>query len=209
MAPPARQFYAERLADGSAAQQLAAALDGLGEAGAAGDAPLAAAHLANAAPAVRCAALRALTDLAVDQGITAALAALDDPSSSVHATAVAILRRRVRSVDVESLGRRARASSDPRRRLRTLGLLAALGKWDAAAFLIEALEDPDAAVRTRATQLLSTWHRSFNHSQAEPSPAQCQRLQALLDAGDIGVPGGVGAALRFALKGARGGRPVV
>jgi hypothetical protein len=196
----ARRFYAERLADASSARQLAAALAGLGETGAPDDASLAAARLGHAAPAVRCAALRALTDLAADQGMSAALAALDDPASSVHATAVSILRRHVRSVDAATVRLRVRASADPRRRLRALPLLAAASKWDAAVSLVESLGDPDAAVQARAAQLLRAWHAAFWNSFVQPGPAHIRRLQALLDADGGNVPSDILTSLRYELK---------
>lgn len=73
-------------------------------------------------------------------------------------------------------------------------------KWDAAAFLLEALGDAEAAVRSKASQLLDSWIADFNRSQVQPSSQQPHRIRELLDARASEISEETAGQLRFSLK---------
>ena len=73
-------------------------------------------------------------------------------------------------------------------------------KWDAAAFLLEALTDPDDAVRSFASSLVDSWVWDFNRSQTPATPRQLERIRALLDSVAPRLSAETTSVLRFSIK---------
>jgi hypothetical protein len=126
--------------------------------------------------------------------------ALADEASSVRSAAVTILANHARLVDFELFGRRARSVPDPRIRGSLLRVFLEAPKWEAPAFLLDALTDPDEGVSRTAAGHLDRWIESFNRRQTPPTAKQVQRIATLLDLAGCRVPEETSKMLRFSLK---------
>jgi HEAT repeat protein len=162
-------------------KQLGAAIEGVGETGTGADGELIAPFLGSGLPRIRRSALRALARLDAAHAISSATVALADDASSVRSAAVDILASNASSVNFEILSRRMRSLPNPRARRDLLRLFMRAPKWEAAALLLEALADPDDAVRSLASRLVDLWIENFNRSQAQPTTQQLQEIRMLLD----------------------------
>lgn len=194
-----RAVYIEALVGGIPAQ-LAAAIEGVGETGTRDDADLIAPSLRGNRPRIRRSALRALAKLDAERAVSAAIAALADDASSVRTAAVQILSSNASGVDFHLVNRRVRSLSDPAARRNLLRVFLEAPKWEAPAFLLEALTDPDDGVRTFAARLVHRWIETFNRSQTQPTAKQLQRIGALLDSVAARMPDETARMLRFSIK---------
>jgi hypothetical protein len=183
-------------------QHISAAIEGLGETGTREDADLIAPFLDSPSPRNRRAALRALGRLDAERVMTSSMTALADPAPSVRNAAAGILARNSTRVHFDRVHERIRGLADPAARRALLRLLASAPKWDAIAFLLEALADPDEGVRARAVRLLERWIATFNSSHTQPTPAQLARLRALVDTAADSLPDAVVRMLRFSTNSA-------
>ena len=73
-------------------------------------------------------------------------------------------------------------------------------KWDAAALLLEALTDPDEAVRMAASGLVDLWVGGFNRRQTQPTTEQLVRIHTLMDAVGSRLPEETANLLRFSIS---------
>ena len=193
-----RAVYIEALV-GRTPAGPAAAIEGVGETGTSEDADLVAPFLSGNRPRIRRAAVRALATLDAERARAAAIAALSGDAASVRAAAVHVLSRTARGVDFDLVHRRVRAHSDPRARRNLLRVFLAAPKWEAPAFLLEALTDPDDGVRSFAARLVGRWVDTFNRNQTQPTAQQLQRLGALLDLVASRMPEDTAKMLRFSI----------
>lgn len=177
----AAAYYRARM--GADAPRLDAAVAGLAETGGAEDADTVAPLLSHPRPRVRAAALRALARLAGDASVPGLVRALGDASSSVSRAAADALRPRVVRADASALAAwYGRAHAEPVRR-NALSLLAARGKWDGLAWILQACADADPPIRAAGLRHLQRWRQRFNRSFSQPTPAQQERIRAALDEG--------------------------
>jgi HEAT repeat protein len=175
-----RDVYVQRL-DGTVTTQIGVAIEGVGETGARADAERILGFLRSDAPRLRRSALHALARLDAERANALAIEALGDHASTVRSVAIDILTANARSVNFELVNDRARSLPDPSARRQVLRLLKNAPKWDAPAFLLEALRDPDDSVRSLASRLLDLWIERFNRNQTQPTAAQLHRIDTLLD----------------------------
>ena len=194
-----RAVYVQALV-GSLPGQLAAALEGVGETGNRADADLIAPFLSGNRPRIRRSALRALAKLDAERAVSAAIAALADDASSVRSAAVGTLTNNASRVNFDIVSGRVRSLSDPEAREDLLRVFLAAPKWEAPAFLLEALTDPDDRVRTRAAGLVDRWIEGFNRNHTQPTAKQLQRIAALLDSVASRMPEETAKMLRFSIK---------
>jgi HEAT repeat protein len=194
-----RAVYVQALV-GSLPGQLAAAIEGVGETGTLADADLIAPFLTWNRPRIRRSALRALAKLDAERAISAAIAALADDASSVRTAAAQTLSSNASRVDFDLVNRRVRSLSDPRARRNLLRVFLEAPKWEVPAFLLEALTDPDDAVRTFAARLVDRWIETFNRNQTQPTAKQLQRIGGLLDSVSSRMPEETAKMLRFSIK---------
>lgn len=181
-------------------QQISAAIEGVGEAGAHADTDLIVPFLSGKSPRNRRSALRALAKLNAELAIPSAITALADEASSVRSAAVDILSTNARRVDFEVVSRRVRSLADPHARRNLLRVFVDAPKWEAPVFLLEALADPDDGVRTFASRLIERWIENFNRNQTPPTAKQLQRIGALLDSVASRMPEEAARMLRFSIK---------
>ena len=191
-----RELYIEILNSNA----TAAAIDGLGETGMSADVDLVIPLLAASLPRVRRSALRAIARLDGARGIPAAMAALQDVAPSVRTSAAMILVKNAHRVDFAAVSDRLRGLTDARAREAVLPLLKEASKWDAAAFLLQALTDSDAGVRGKAAHLLNLWVADFNRTQIQPTALQLQRVRTLLGSHASRMPKETVDALQFIVR---------
>ncbi|GHH78283.1 fumarate reductase/succinate dehydrogenase flavoprotein-like FrdA [Streptomyces sulfonofaciens] len=131
-------------------------------------------YLADPDPAVRRAAVAALTETAPDGTGPALAAALTDPDAGVRAAAAASLRELVETLPPEPALRAplvdALTTDDPLVRAAALDVLRALRLGEAARYA-GALDDPDVAVRIAAVRALVSVDasESLTHAVSDPS----------------------------------------
>src|SRR4029434_2716712 len=99
-----------------------------------------------------------------ERAVSAAIAALADETSSVRSAAGGILATNASRVNFDIVSGRVRSLSDPEARGNLLRVFLQAPKWEAPAFLLEALTDPDDAVRMVASCLIERWLEDFNRS---------------------------------------------
>ena len=194
-----RDAYIARLTS-TAPRQLAAAIEGIGETGRRTDLDLLIPFLSSGVPRVRRAALRACARLDVERSIPLSVAALTDEAPSVRKRAVRILAIHSSHVDFAIVGELWHNLTDARARRDVLPLLRHAPKWDAAAFLLNALTDPHEDVRTSASRLLDSWVANFNRRQTLPRPDQLQRIRQLLNSVTPRMSAATAKLLRFSIK---------
>jgi HEAT repeat protein len=194
-----RDVYVQSLA-GIAPRQISAAIEGVGETGTRPDADLVTSFLGSPSPRNRRSALRALARLDAERAVSSAITALGDAAASVRSATVDILSSNANIVDFESVNRRVRSLPDRRIRRDLLRVLINAPKWEAVAFLLEALTDPDEEVRAFASRLVDRWIVNFNRNQTQPTAKQLQRIRALLDSVSPRLPEETARMLRFSIK---------
>jgi HEAT repeat protein len=194
-----RTVYTEALV-GTLPGQLAAAIEGVGETGSRADADRVAPFLGGNNPRIRRSALRALAKLDAERAVPAAITALSDDAPSVRTAALHTLSSHASYVNFDLVNRQVSSLLDPTARRNVLRVFLDAPKWDAPAFLLEALRDPDDGVRASAVRLLDRWIESFNRNQAQPSAKQLQRIGALLDSVASRMPEATVRMLRFSIK---------
>jgi HEAT repeat protein len=160
---------------------LVTAVAGLGDVGTRADADRLASFLTADAPRLRRAALLSTGKLDPDRGLPLATAALEDPAGSVRSTARRILLRNAPGLDFQTLAHRLPAVADARARQGMLRLLAEASKWDAAVYLLEALDDRDRAVRHLASELLTSWVALYNRRHTASTPQHLAQIRVLHD----------------------------
>jgi HEAT repeat protein len=194
-----RDVYINALNDPSA-RRLKAAIDGLGELGSRADLDLVTRFADTTVPGIRRSVIRAAGRLNPGEGVRLAIAALADPSPSVRAAAVSVLRANAARVDFAAINDFIMAIPASGIRERLLPVLRDAPKWDAAVYLLQALADGEPAVRTRASQLIGSWLSRFNDSHAQPTPIHLQRMREALDARASELPEATVRELRFIVK---------
>src|SRR4029453_12400651 len=97
-----RDVYVNALNDPSK-RRLKAAIDGLGELGSRGDLGLVTRFADATLPGIRRSAIRAAGRLNAGEGVRLAIAALADPSPSVRAAAVGVLRANAERLDFAAI----------------------------------------------------------------------------------------------------------
>jgi hypothetical protein len=103
-------------------------------------------------------------------------------------------------VNFDLVKRQVSSLSDPKARRNVVRVFLDAPKWDAPAFLLEALTDPDDEVRAFAARLLDRWIDGFNRNQTQPTAKQLQRIGALLDSVASRMPEATARMLRFSIK---------
>jgi hypothetical protein len=103
-------------------------------------------------------------------------------------------------VDFELVNRRVRSLSDPTARRSLLRVFLEAPKWEAPAFLLEALTDSDDGVRTFAARYVDRWIETFNRNQTQPTTKQLQRIGGLLDSVASRMAEETAKLLRFIIK---------
>lgn len=176
----AAAFYRQTLTEPATPSVLEAALSGLGETGTATDLGQVLPFLSHPFGRVRRAAVRAVGRLDGDGQIEVLLAALTDARPRVAHEAREALRPRLSLVDAEALWQTFRSAAASHVRRDALALLAALPKWEAVPFLVEAAADLDPALKERASEYLRTWLSAYNGSFVEPTRRQVARLEEAL-----------------------------
>ena len=194
-----REVYVRALV-GSVPRELSVAIEGVGETGTNADAGLIAPLLSASSPRIRRSALRALARLDVERAISSAVEAIADAASSVRSAAIDILSLNANRVDFEIVSRRISSLSEANSRRPLLRVFMDAPKWEAPAFLLEALADPDDSVRTFASRLIELWIGSFNRTQTQPTAKQLHRIRALLDSVGSRMPEETASMLRFSIK---------
>jgi hypothetical protein len=174
-------FYRAHI--GANAPRLAVAVAGLAETGREGDADALAPLLSHPRPRVRAAALYALARLSGDASVPALVRALGDASPSVSRAAADALRPRVARADASALAAWYGGAHAAHVRRNALSLLAARGKWDGLAWMLQACADEDLVIRGAGLRHLERWRQRFNRSFSQPTPAQQERIRAALDQG--------------------------
>jgi hypothetical protein len=194
-----RDIYVQSLVSASA-RQISVAIQGVGETGTREDAELVMSFLGSPLPRHRRAALRAFARLDAERASSSAITALGDDAASIRSAAVDILSSHAHGADFVSVNRRVRSLPDPRVRRDLLRVFMNAPKWDAAAFLLEALTDSDDEVRARASRLVDRWIDTFNRNQTQPTSTQLRRIRALLDSAAPHMPEETARRLRFSIK---------
>jgi hypothetical protein len=194
-----RTVYIEALV-GTLPGQLAAAIEGIGETASRADADLIAPFLGGHSPRIRRSALRALAKLDAERAVSAAMTALSDDAPSVRTAAVHTLSSNASRVNFDLVNRQISSLSDPKARRNVLRVFLDAPKWDAPAFLLEALTDPDDGVRAFTARLLDRWIEGFNRNQTQPTAKQLQRIGGLLDSVSSRMPEETAKMLRFSIK---------
>jgi HEAT repeat protein len=194
-----REVYVERLAS-AVPGQVSVAIQGLGETGTRPDAELVTSFLDSSLPRHRRSALRALAMLDVQRAILSAITALGDDAPSVRSAAVQILSSNANSVDFDSVNRRVRSLPDERIRRDLLRVFMNAPKWDAVAYLLEALTGSDEELRSFASRLVDRWIDNFNRTQTQPTANQLQRIRVLLDSVAPRMPEETARMLRFSIR---------
>jgi hypothetical protein len=194
-----RDIYVEALSS-SLPTRLSAAIEGVGESGGPADADLIEPFSGATKPRIRRSALRAIAKLDPPRAVALALAALADDAPSVRAAAVGILANNARLVDFDVFRRRVSSLPDPQVRGSVLRVFLEAPKWDAAAFLLATLTDPDEIVRRSAGGLVARWIEGFNRTQIQPTESQVRRISELLDVVGSELSDDSARMLRFSLK---------
>jgi HEAT repeat protein len=194
-----RTVYIEALV-GTLPARLAAAVDGVGETGSRADTDLVTPFLSGHSPRIKRAALRALAKLDAERAVSAAMAALSDDAPSVRAAAVHTLSSNSSRVKFDLVNRQVSSLSDPNARRNVLRVFLDAPKWDAPAFLLEALTDQDDGVRAFAARLVDRWLERFNKNQTQPTATQLQRIGTLVDSVASRMPEATARRLRFSIK---------
>ena len=194
-----RDVYVQGLV-GSLPGQLAAAIEGVGETGTRADADLLAPFLSGdmaSNPTLRSAGARQ-----TGRGARHFIGYRSTRRRRFISSLVAldILSTNANRVDFEIVSRRVRSLSDPHARRNLLRVFMEAPKWEAPVFLLEALTDPDDAVRTFASRLIERWIANFNRNQTRPTAKQLQRVGALLDSVASRMPEETAKMLRFSIK---------
>jgi len=178
----AAAFYRQTLTEPATPSVLEAAISGLGETGTASDLGQVLPFLSHSFGRVRRAAVRAVGRLDGDGQIEVLLAALKDVRPRVAHEAREALRPRLSLVDAEALWQTFRSAAPSHVCRDALALLAALPKWDAVPFLVEAAADPAPSLSERAGEYLRTWRSGYNGSFVRPTLPQVMRLEEALQA---------------------------
>jgi HEAT repeat protein len=194
-----REVYVQALLRGLP-RQLSAAIEGVGETGSHADADLIAPFFSGNSPRIRRSALRAAAKLDAERAISSAIDALADEASSVRSAAVDILSSNASRVDFGIVSRRLRSLSDSNARRNLLRVFLDAPKWEAPAFLLEALADQDDGVRAFAARLIDRWIQNFNRNHTQPTAQQLQRIGTLLDSTASRMPEQTARMLRFSIK---------
>ena len=176
-----KALYRTRLSDWRR-DYRAAAIAGLGETGTRDDASEIEGLLNDDSAKIRRTSLRAFARLDGDRALPAAMSALEDSSGSVRAAARAIALAQGHRVDFNRLHGRWRQASDPDVRIGMLLVLAQAPKWDAVAYLLDAVADSSDSMHGHASRLLNDWIDGFNRSHLQPSREHLQRIRAALAA---------------------------
>ena len=176
----ARQIYLNELTS-DAPNRLPAAIAGFAELGPEDGLAVIEPFLRHPVAPVRGSALRAVTMLAPDQGMRLAVEALTETASLVRSVAIRLLGAHVSKVDFRAVRSRGQQLASPQERVRVLRILARAPKWDAVSFVLESLDDPDAAVRDRGARLLGSWLARFNSNGRQPDREQLIMARGLLE----------------------------
>ena len=171
-------FYREALARGGAA--TAGALAGLGETGDREDARLALTHFSHPSARVRTAAVRAVGRLDAARHAAVLLEVVATASRRPAAEAAAALQGLVDALGTRAL-RQAFAAAGSHGRVRLVGLLARLPKWESLAELLEAAASSDEPVAAAARERVLHWLAKSNRSYARPAPGEVERARAALE----------------------------
>jgi HEAT repeat protein len=188
-------IYREAL--GNPGMVPAGALLGLGETGAAEDAPLLEPFLRHRRTRMRRAAIRALCRLRPGAYRAELTDALLDGPASIGNEALRCLGRAARDLDMASLWSRA---AEPGAKLRLLHLFRRLDKWQSLAWLLEAMVDPDTAVRREARGAINLWLRDVNRSWADLDSGQRARIATALARASAGLDRKTVATIEFSIR---------
>jgi HEAT repeat protein len=191
--------YRAHLGSADSPRRIVAALAGLAESGSRADAEEILPYSNDRSPAVRRAAIRALSALDGDERLGVLVAALDDPSAGVSRAARDAMRRRVGRV-AGDIRRVFAAGSHAHARRYALTLLADLGKWDTLPYLLEAAADTDEEIRDLAQKRLSLWITSQNSGMAPPTRTQLETIREALERHGDRIAAEVIAAVRGILR---------
>jgi hypothetical protein len=176
-------------------------LRGLGDCGTAADAPSAAIHLGDTDPAVRRAAVVAVTRLDAAGYGPRLIECLADDVVGVAATAARSLSKAGLSrVATEQLWEIMGADQRPHVVRSCLHAARGLPKWSQLQIALRSTASAETSLREAGVDLadhvLTTWNRSF----VAPTPDEARELAALLDAAHEGLGDERCIALAFAMK---------
>jgi HEAT repeat protein len=179
----------------------AVALLGLGESGTGGDADLAGRWLADPDPALRQAAVRAVTRLNPDARLGELRAALGDPDPGVSRAARSGLghRRRVERAGPDLVWALCTSTRHGHVRRNCLSLLARLGRWQRLRFALLAAMDPQPDLAEAGRQLVRCWLATWAPAPS-PTPAEAEELHRLLPRARPSLGPGLTGVLAAALR---------
>lgn len=164
-------------------RELAGAIEGLGEVGAAEDAARIAPFLRHERARVRAAALSALGKLGAAPYREAIIEALSDRSARVSRRACEILLRGP-PVDPERLAYAALRARSAHERRNAIELAHVHDYWTAGLLLLRIARGGAPEAASRAAAALRTWEARYNRIFTHPTAAQAEALKAAIAALD-------------------------
>lgn len=176
------QLYRDVLMHAHGAR-LRAAIEGLGEAGAASDAEIVMLFAAHPATRTRIAVIRALSALVRSGHADLFLRLLADRAPSVSHEARQALVHRPYLVSVDQLGEAFTLSTCAHVRRNVIGLITKRGVWESIPYLVCACCDPDENLRRSAVQSVAL---GLSRPSAQgPTPQQVDRIRgAIVECGN-------------------------
>jgi len=195
-----RLVYTSAISSAATSRQLANAIAGLAEVGAAPDAQTAAPYLRHLSARVRRAAVKCVMQLSGPAFVERAFGMLQDVSRRVSAAARDSLRPYTTVLGRAPLEELVAQSPWLHARLNAVHLLPHLGKWESITGLLYATIAADHEVAALAKGYVQAWSRNYNRSQTPPSSRQIDELNsALAKAEGVLDPSAV-AEVRFTLR---------
>jgi len=199
-----RDFYRDAV-ERDQSPQLAAAIAGLAETGRSEDAAIIQPFLPHPTTAIRRTAVRYLLRLGGDGFIDRTFECIPDRSRGVSNQA----RQAVEPYAARIGGPRLWECFSGARllhvRRNTLRLLAALPKWEALSYLLEATLDEETSLSELARDQVDRWDATYNRSQAAPTDAQLLQARAALALASDKLPSATVKSISFSIRSFRSG----
>ena len=179
---------------------LYAAINGLGETGAARDDQLILPFVSHQQSKIRRAAIKALAKLNFTPHIEVLFKALSDEAPPVSRQALTSLVSQRAKVSGERLWKLFNSSDLFHVRRSALIMIARLSKWDSLYYLLKALHNSEQRVVDLSHFWIQDWLDRFNRSFVSPTREQVDRIVNAIDDSRNVIPEDSRQALLFALK---------
>ena len=177
-----------------------AAINGLGETGAARDDQLILPFVSHQQSKIRRAAIKALAKLNFTPHIEVLFKALSDEAPQVSRQALTSLVNQRSKVSGERLWKLFNSSDLFHVRRSALIMIAKLSKWDSLYYLLKALHNSEQRVVDLSHFWIQDWLDRFNRSFVSPTREQVDRIVNAIDDSRNVIPEDSRQALLFALK---------